>query len=132
MSSGNPSLAKTIRERQKVRHSVEIRTMPNFKGETILMLGANPSRTHITNKKEVMEGFIREELAALSHKQWSRWMKYLFSKCEIKMDGSVNIPAWAVERWQRQMNTPYTELSEEEKESDRKEADKVFNTIALE
>ena len=37
--------------------------------------------------------------------------------------GGVIIPQWAVERWMRQMNTEYKNLSEEEKESDRKEAD---------
>lgn len=36
------------------------------------------------------------------------------------------MPSWGVERWQRQTNTPYTELSEKEQESDRTEADKFI------
>jgi hypothetical protein len=71
---------------------------------------------------------MREKLAALCHEQWSGWMKYLFSKCE-KTTGEVEgmiIPEWAVKRWMRQMNTPYLQLSIEEKESDRKEADKFL------
>lgn len=73
----------------------------------------------------------REELAALAHEQWSGWMKHLFSKCVIvTYQGGervvAEIPHWARERWARQMNTPYSELSDEEKESDRAEADRVI------
>lgn len=69
---------------------------------------------------------LREKLAELCHEQWSGWMKYLFSKNPVESDGSWVMPAWAVERWQRQMDTPYSELSESEKQSDRNEADKFL------
>lgn len=75
-----------------------------------------------------MEANKREALAALCHEQWSGWMQYLFSKCEFGGD-QVQIPSWAVERWQRQMTTPYAKLSEEEKNSDRKEADKFIKLL---
>lgn len=74
----------------------------------------------------------REKLASYAHKQWSGWMDYLFSKCvnPIEADtGTVIIPKWAVERWKRQIETPYEELSEPEKESDRKEADGMLEII---
>ena len=77
----------------------------------------------------------REELAALCHEQWSGWMKYLIGRCRESgvNDGVFSglvIPEWAVERWTRQMNTPYAELSEAEKDSDRAEADKFLAIIA--
>lgn len=73
---------------------------------------------------------MREKLAELAHKQWSGWMKYLFSKSNVNVSGGcVLIPAWAAKRWTRQMNTPYSELPEEEKESDREEADKILAVI---
>lgn len=72
---------------------------------------------------------MRERLAALAHAQWSDWMEYLFSKCQMNEDGTAIIPAWAVERWQRQMNIPYSELPEDEKESDRAEADKMLEVL---
>lgn len=53
-----------------------------------------------------------EALAALSHEQWAGWTRWM-------------IDAWsseAVARWERQIATPYAELSEQEKESDRVEA----------
>jgi hypothetical protein len=53
-------------------------------------------------------------------------MKYLFSKGTFNGDGTWTMPKWAVDRWQRQMNTPYAELSEAEQDSDRSEADKFI------
>lgn len=73
---------------------------------------------------------LREKLAKLAHDQWSGWMKYLFSKGVFNSDGTWTMPLWAVERWQRQMKTPYSELSETEKESDRAEADKFLRVIS--
>ena len=73
---------------------------------------------------------LREVVATLAHDQWSGWMKYLFSKCELNEKGEAIIPEWAVKRWKSQMNMSYLNLSTPEKESDRAEADKflaVFN-----
>ena len=74
---------------------------------------------------------MREKLAALCHEQWSDWMKHLFSKCHAHVYNKeeVVIPRWAIDRWKRQMNTPYKDLSEEEKESDRREADKFLEIL---
>jgi hypothetical protein len=72
---------------------------------------------------------LREQLAALAHDQWAGWMEYLFSKGTFNDDGTWTMPAWAVERWQRQRQTPYTELSDQEQESDRAEADRVLPII---
>lgn len=70
---------------------------------------------------------VREKLAELCHDQWSGWMEYLFQKCSPNIHtGETIIPAWAVDRWKRQMNTKYQFLSESEKDSDRKEADKFI------
>lgn len=73
---------------------------------------------------------LREKLAALAHEQWALWMHYLFSKGEFNDDGSWTMPKWAVDRWMRQMGTFYKDLPEDEKESDRKEADKVLSILA--
>lgn len=70
-----------------------------------------------------------EDLACLEHEQWSNWMEYLFSKSIENEDGSVTIPKELVERWNRQINTHYSELSEKEKNSDREYAKKVTEII---
>jgi hypothetical protein len=72
---------------------------------------------------------LRERLAALEHDQWAGWLKYLFEKSTESNDGRVEIPASLVARWKRQMKTPYFDLPENEKESDRAEADKVLSAI---
>ena len=83
---------------------------------------------------------LREEVADLCHRQWSNWMKYIFTRCEedevepLDDDipwntGNLVIPIEWVERWKRQVNTDYKNLSEEEKDSDRKEADKYIDLM---
>ena len=72
---------------------------------------------------------IKEKLAEYAHIAWSGWMVYLFEKSTINPDGTVTIPKWAVSRWTRQANTPYKELLEDEKGSDRDEANKMLRIV---
>lgn len=74
---------------------------------------------------------MREAAADVQHQIWAHWMKYVFSVCPQQEDGSVIIPADKVERWKRQVDTPYRELSEKEKESDRHQADKVLSALNI-
>jgi len=67
-----------------------------------------------------------EYLADKEHDSWSNWMKWLF-KCSVSNeDGTITIPKDKIVQWQRQMNTPYSELSEPEKEADRKEIQHIL------
>ena len=72
---------------------------------------------------------VKEHLAKYAHQAWSDWMIYLFEKSTKNDDGTVTIPVWAVKRWQRQAQTPYDELPEIEKESDRSEALDILNVL---
>jgi len=67
---------------------------------------------------------LMEILADIEHERWAGWMRYLFSKCE-----GNTIPDWGMEHWNRQANTPYTNLTEKEKESDREEVRKTLTAI---
>lgn len=78
----------------------------------------------------------REALAEYAHEAWSGWMKYMFRKggfATFDVNGESQtvyvMPAWAVERWKRQSETPYADLPETEKESDREEADRMLAII---
>lgn len=72
---------------------------------------------------------LREKVSSLCHTQWSGWMKYMFSLSVRNKDGTITIPEGLVERWDRQMTTPYSQLRVSEKESDRKEADRFIKLI---
>ena len=68
---------------------------------------------------------MRERAAALEHEQWSHWTAYMLD----------NLTPENIERWRRQIKTPYSELSEKEKDSDRKWADKgiaIYSSFATE
>lgn len=92
--------------------------------ERDMSTNTNPPQISIDEREAV------EVLAAVEHERWSWWMKYLFELTTQSAAGTRNIPAWAVERWTRQMNTPYAEISEKEKESDRIEARKTLAALA--
>jgi len=72
---------------------------------------------------------LRERLAEYSHGAWSGWMKYMFSMGVHNKDGSWTMPSGCVERWTRQMNTPYDDLPNGEEKSDLAEADKIMEAI---
>lgn len=73
---------------------------------------------------------LRESLAAYAHDAWSGWIKYQFGKCDFDSNGNLILPKEFVDRWVRQCTTPYKDLPESEKLSDRDEADKMLNLVA--
>ena len=80
----------------------------------------------MTNKYQNIEKII-EELAELEHKRWSSWQRYCHDMI-LKNGGKITSP-YPFEQWERQIKTPYSELSEKEKESDRKEARNTLKII---
>jgi hypothetical protein len=79
-----------------------------------------------------------EQLAAYSHdRAWAGWMRYMFSKCYLASDpdhledddGSLIIPGDLVKRWRRQIETPYADLPEVEKASDREQAKYIMQIL---
>ena len=84
----------------------------------------------------------REQLAALEHEQWAHWTRYMLEVLEPLLaygrgvvressshgfgDAGAIKAIEALQRWTRQIETPYVDLTEQEKESDREWADKVL------
>ncbi len=60
-----------------------------------------------------------EKLANLEHKQWAHWTNYMLK----------NFTKENIKRWKKQIKQPYSKLSEKEKESDRKWARRVLQTL---
>jgi len=69
-----------------------------------------------------------EALAAIEHERWADWQRYVQRECAISHEyhdrkrgtrtGLILHPEdW--QRWERQIATPYAQLSESEKQADR-------------
>ena len=65
------------------------------------------------------EAALREALADLEHRQWAHWTRYMLD----------NMMPENIARWRSQIETPYVDLTEAEKDSDRVWADKVLALI---
>lgn len=50
-----------------------------------------------------------EELAELEHEQWAHWTRYMLD----------NLTDENISRWREQIETPYSQLTDKEKDSDR-------------
>lgn len=73
-----------------------------------------------------------EKLAELEHEQWSHWMDYQNKKFSPITDMTVDEWYKQQEEWQRWdklAHTPYSKLTEKEKESDREWARKVLKIL---
>lgn len=73
------------------------------------------------------ENKLIERLAEAMHSIWASWMMWMFEQGGYICEDQNKVRWWTMrpddyERWYRQADTPYAELSEEEKESDRKVA----------
>lgn len=85
----------------------------------------------IANKDDLQ--IIVELLADVEHERWSSWQSHLHSKLYEIADNRVSLnhhlkilPTELYDRWERQIATPYSQLSEAEKQSDR---DQVYKTL---
>jgi len=68
-----------------------------------------------------MEDELLEALADLEHDQWAHWTRYMLD----------NLTPGNIEKWEKQCDTPYSDLSEKEKDSDREwalKAIKIFTS----
>lgn len=87
----------------------------------VSFIGALTALDDLISKAALIEKLEKmlETLADLEHDRWSRWMEYFYEN----EDDQMHI------RWKALMNTPYAELTERQKESDRDEARKTIDTI---
>ena len=85
----------------------------------------NPSKSTPLGAEDVE---LREKLAAIEHERWADWQRYIHSVSDMKAS-SLNIPMGYASRWDRQINTPYSELSEREKQSDREQVDRYWHLV---
>lgn len=74
-------------------------------------------------------GRLTEQLATIEHERWSHWQRYVHKQGLRQPDGSLLLPPDLVARWEKQIETKYSDLSEAEKESDRDQVRKYIPLI---
>jgi len=70
-----------------------------------------------------------EKLAAIEHERWADWQKWMHEQCSELACGELVIPKYLVARWERQIATPYDQLSEREKEADRDQVRRYWGLV---
>ena len=86
---------------------------------------------------------LREQLAAIQHQGWSHWQWYVHSCLQrteffptrhgSRIGNAVHV-AWVMsdedhDRWERQIATPYADLTDAEKASDLEQVDRYWPII---
>lgn len=66
-----------------------------------------------------------EKLADLEHRRWSHWQEYLHGRL-TNLNGTLVMSPKYRSHLERQINTPYSKLTEKEKDSDREEVKKFI------
>jgi hypothetical protein len=84
-------------------------------------------RTHLLAALQSPE--LLETLAAIEHERWAHWQRYMHAQCRPGAGGALIIPPELVVRWTEQLSTPYAELPEPEKESDREQVRRYLPAI---
>lgn len=75
---------------------------------------------------------LREILAEQEHATWASWQKWVHKQgiwVKVGKGDMLALPSETIDRWEREISTPYANLSEAEKDLDRKEVDKILPTI---
>jgi len=76
------------------------------------------------------EKALLEQLAAIEHERWAHWQRFMHGKGERKPDGSLVLPADLVAQWERLIETPYAQLTDKERESDREQVRRYLPVVA--
>jgi hypothetical protein len=93
-----------------------------FRGmDVVALLQVIPRLTEALRAAQAQPPVDLELLAAQEHAQWAAWTRYMLS----------NLTPENIERWRRQCDTQYAELSEREKESDRDWARRALSVLGL-
>lgn len=74
---------------------------------------------------------LRQHLAAIEHERWANWQKWCHKilRQELNPNRTNNDLEDVLRRWDKQIATPYSELSDKEKASDMEQVDRYWPLI---
>lgn len=72
---------------------------------------------------------LKAQLAAIEHQRWGDWMKYFFSKCDERLDGDRIVPGGYARALERQIATPYRDLSVKDQNADIEEVERYWPLV---
>ena len=76
---------------------------------------------------------LKEKLAAIEHERWADWQKWVHSRAYLDWDAEGNtiycFKQEQISAWDKQITTPYSELSDREKASDMEQVDRYWPLI---
>lgn len=77
---------------------------------------------------------LKEKLAAIEHERWADWQKWCHKilRDELRFNDMGTNLEEILERWDRQIETKYEDLSEQEKQSDREQVERYWPLITNE
>lgn len=87
-----------------------------------MLRGIDPEE--VLNQQHVLD-----RLAQIEHERWAHWQRYVHDNSQKQQDGSLVIPPELVERWARQISTPYDELTQKEKLSDQEQVRRYLPVV---
>lgn len=80
------------------------------------------------NKEPLVAKELREKLAVIEHERWADWQRWMHSRL-TEHEKSYAVSKSDYEHWERQINTPYADLSKQEQLSDLQQVDRYWSLI---
>lgn len=82
------------------------------------------------DKTNELDDSLREKLAAIEHERWADWQKWVHQSTHKGSQGEITFNSYdQFMEWERQINTPYADLSDREKASDMEQVDRYWPLI---
>lgn len=113
---GRPDLA---RDSRIVADALEKRTDPK----------QTDKLENLSSSDQAQLEHLRQQLADIEHQRWSHWQRYIHGLMGRKQDGWYVLDPEYVKRWERQIATPYEQLSEREQASDMEQVDRYWSLV---
>jgi len=82
---------------------------------------SSQAENQLDNDKEEL----RQKLASIEHERWADWQKWVHTVYENPTRPFEE----AIANWKKQINTPYSDLTEREKASDMEQVDRYWHLI---